>query len=100
MTVLALRACLCSNCAALGGVIASLRPRTNSTGHCTFAIAASPPAYESQATKPRWNTLTCALLASTRFISARAPPYNQVPGPSADGGGASMECEYVLTMSI
>jgi len=29
------------------------------------------------------------LLASTRRIRARLPPYSQVPGPSAEGGGAS-----------
>jgi hypothetical protein len=40
------------------------------------------------------------LLASTRRISALLPPYSQVPGPSADGGGARVECEKLLTMSM
>ena len=46
------------------------------------------------------NTLTLGLLASTRRISALEPPYSQVPGPSAEGGGHSVLCENVLTMAM
>ena len=35
-----------------------------------------------------------------RRISAREPPYSQVPGPRADGGGHSVLCENTLTMWI
>ena len=38
------------------------------------------------------------LLAKTRRIRALLPPNNQVPGPKALGGGASVECENTLTM--
>ena len=47
-----------------------------------------------------WKRLTLGLLASTRRISARRLPYSQVPGPSVDGGGASVECEKRFTMAI
>ena len=33
-------------------------------------------------------------------MSAREPPYSQVPGPRDDGGGASSECEKLLTIAI
>ena len=33
-------------------------------------------------------------------MSAREPPCSQLPGPWEEGGGAIMECEYTLTMSM
>ena len=42
--------------------------------------------------------MTAVLLASTRRLSAMLAPKTQVPGPSADGGGASVLCENTLTM--
>ena len=44
------------------------------------------------------NTLCWLLLRNTRRMSARPTPYNQVPGPNPDGGGAKVYLQLMPTL--